>query len=317
MHSDDQGQTWSAPRTLVDTDWTDLHPTVLELQDGTLLCTFCSDHLPLACKAQFMLSHDQGQTWTEPRMPDGAIGGFGNGPAIQCADGAILWVMENRLASEGNFHLRSPGTAVYRSTDQGRTFTRWSVVPSERDVYEPSIVELPDRRLAVITRRHGDISFSDDGGKTWTPAVSTGVEMYDPHLLLLPNGVLACFHGSYHDRPGHLRVILSPDHGRTWHGPVDRCGYTIDPSVYGYCHPMLLPDGTVYLVYIHSGGHSAADARTEALWGLCVRVHDAADGIDILPAPGSPAERGIMSADLLRLETTGGDPTLGELGLLA
>ena len=31
MHSDDEGLTWSKPETLVDTDWTDLHSTILEL----------------------------------------------------------------------------------------------------------------------------------------------------------------------------------------------------------------------------------------------------------------------------------------------
>lgn len=52
---------------------------------------------------------------------------------------------------------------------------------------------------------------------------------------------------------------------------------------------MLLPDGTVYLVYLHTGGHRPGNARTEALWGLRVRVLDGADGIEVLPAPGSPA----------------------------
>jgi len=317
MHSDDQGLTWSKPETLVDTEWTDLHPTVLELDNGTLLCTFCSDSLPLRCKDYFMLSYDQGKTWIAPCSPPGAIGGFGNGPAIQCSDGTILWPVENHIASDDGFQVKSPGTAIYRSCDHGKTFERLSVAASDHDVYEPAIVELSDKRLALITRRHGEISFSDDGGKTWTKPVSTGVEMYDPHLLMMPNGILACFHGSYYyDRPGHLRVILSTDLGQTWHGPIDNCGYTIDPSVYGYCHPMLLPDGTVYLVYIHTGGHSAADARTEALWALRVRIHDNADGIDILPAPGSPAAQGNPLTGLQKLDTTGGDPELGWLGMM-
>ena len=108
---------------------------------------------------------------------------------------------------------------------------------------------------------------------------------------MLPNGILACFHGSY--QKWGIRVILSRDLGITWHGPADTYGYAVDPGVYGYSHPVLLPDGSVYVVYLHSGGHRAADARTEAIWGLKVRVPDSADGIEILPAPGSPAARGI------------------------
>ena len=58
-----------------------------------------------------------------------------------------------------------------------------------------------------------------------------------------------------------------------------------------------------------------ADPRTEALWGLRLRVHDDADGSDILPAPGSPEDLGLPPAalSLLTLRDSGGDPELGEL----
>ena len=46
MFSDDQGQTWSTPQTLIDTDCDDRHPTILELDDGTMLCTFFTSRLP-------------------------------------------------------------------------------------------------------------------------------------------------------------------------------------------------------------------------------------------------------------------------------
>jgi hypothetical protein len=162
----------------------------------------------------------------------------------------------------------------------------------------------------MMIRQEGDVCFSDDGGKSWTEPLSSGVKLFDPHLLLLPNGVLACFHGSY--QKGGLRVILSPDGGKTWRGPGENYGYQIDPGVYGYSHPMLLEDGTVYLTYIHSGGHSSADARTMAIWGIRVKVNDDADGIELLPAPGSPADRGRIGIGLETLTTDGGDPELGK-----
>ena len=52
MHSDDRGKTWSKPETLVNTELTDLHPTLLELDDGALLCTFCSDALLVVLTAE-------------------------------------------------------------------------------------------------------------------------------------------------------------------------------------------------------------------------------------------------------------------------
>src|SRR4051812_3760157 len=38
--SKDKGRTWSKPQTLIDTPADDRHPAFLQLQDGTLLCTF-------------------------------------------------------------------------------------------------------------------------------------------------------------------------------------------------------------------------------------------------------------------------------------
>jgi hypothetical protein len=60
----------------------------------------------------------------------------------------------------------------------------------------------------------------------------------------------------------------------------------VDPSVYGYCQAVELSDGSVWAVYIHTGGHSTEDARTEALWSIRLRVRPGGDGIELLPAPG-------------------------------
>jgi hypothetical protein len=58
----------------------------------------------------------------------------------------------------------------------------------------------------------------------------------------------------------------------------------------------VLDDGTVYVLYQHTGGHNMHHARTPALWGIRVRVFDSADGIEILPAPGSPEDLGYGEA---------------------
>ena len=84
--------------------------------------------------------------------------------------------------------------------------------------------------------------------------------------------------------------------------------------MYGYCHPMLLDDGTAYLVYLHTGGHRPDDACSESLFGLRVKVRDDAEGIEILPAPGSPAAAGGDTADGSghAMDGDGGDPELGD-----
>lgn len=304
--SDDEGITWSRPETLVDTKMDDRHPTILELDDGTLFCSFFCAPPTKKVRAAYILSTDGGKSWTPPRTVHPGAGGFNNGSAILLSDGTIAWAIqikdnENKFVSSG----------IFLSHDRAQTFELAAVIRSDHNLLETTIAELSDGRLMAVSRRECDICWSDDGGRTWTDPAGLGVDLFDPHLLEMSNGVLACFHGSYKARG--IRVILSPDGGNTWHGPGDHYGYRIDPSVYGYCHPMRLPDGTAYLVYLHTGGHSAADARTEALWGLRVEVNDTADGIEIQPAPGSPAAQGLPKEvlQLLTSRESGGDPVLG------
>jgi photosystem II stability/assembly factor-like uncharacterized protein len=305
MHSDDEGRTWSKPRTLVDTEDDDRHPSILELDDGTLIANFFSYRYPGVYFAKYMRSSDGGETWTEPLDPLGkpTPGAFGNGPIIQLKDGTVLWVAEGPFDSTVSFN----SIGVMRSEDRGKTFQLASVVKRDHDLNEPTVAEMPDGRLALIIRKQGDLCFSSDGGRTWEATESPSWELFDPHVLQLPNGVLACFHGSY--KKGGIRVLLSPDGGKTWNGPGEGYGYSVDPSVYGYSHPMILPDGTVYIVYLHTGGHTPHDARTEAIWGLRLRVRDDASGIEILPAPGSDAEHDALEKPVAG---SGGDPVLGD-----
>jgi Neuraminidase (sialidase) len=303
MFSDDQGKTWSKPETFINTDRDDRHPIILELDSGTLMCTFFTSQLPDGTEnprhhAKYIMSQDGGQTWTEP-TEHRPINGGSACPAIQLADGKVIWIVEQQ--GEGANALRVIG--VYGSNDRGQIFNRLSVVTACEDLNEPTIAELSDGRLVLLARRNSYICFSKDQGNSWTEPVSIGIDMFDPHFLLMPNGILACFHGSY--KTGGLRVILSPDGGQTWHGPEENLGYAVDTTVYGYSHPVLDQDGTVFCVYQSTGGHLANDARTMALWGLRLRINDTADGIEILPSP-----QGCVSKPV---DTDGGDPELGNL----
>ena len=89
--------------------------------------------------------------------------------------------------------------------------------------------------------------------------------------------------------------------------------YAVDTSVYGYSHQMVSRDGSVFCVYQSTGGHYAHDARTMALWGLRLRIHDAADGIDILSAPGSLAAKGQPALRSHTSDADGGNPELGNI----
>jgi len=261
-----------------------------------------------------MLSSDGGATWTSPLDPAGEPqeGGFGNGSAILLEDGTVLWAISGAFGdASGLARVR-----IFRSRDHAASFEVIAEVAADHDLHEPTLAALPDGRLVLASRREGDMTWSSDGGHTWSMSESIGWGLYDPHLLSLSNGVLALFAGSYH--AGGIRALLSPDGGHTWHGPGRRddnpYGYSVDPEVYGYCHPMLLEDGTAYVAYLHTGGHRPEDACSESLFALRVKVRDDAEGIEILPAPGSPAAVGrVAEADGGAAEGgDGGDPELGD-----
>jgi photosystem II stability/assembly factor-like uncharacterized protein len=288
MRSHDQGVTWTKPRTLFDTPADDRHPNCVQLPDGTILCTFFAmpgwgdfeKERDLNTHVVIVRSRDGGKTWARtPPLPSPFIGEAADGPMIVLNDGSVL------LVTYGVVKMGVPEQdAFFRSIDSGKTWKLLSVVKSDHEMSEPSVAQLPSGRLVMMTRPEGDICWSDDVGKTWTKPVSFGVRLYEPGLIALKDGTLLCIHGSY--GAGGLRAIFSTDGGATWIAPAPNYGFAVDSTVYGYGKGIELPDGSVYIVYINTGGHTTKDAQTEAIWGVRLKVRPDHSGIDILPAPG-------------------------------
>ncbi len=292
IRSSDGGATWSRPETIVDTPADDRHPNCVELPDGAVLCTFFTaagygdfeKEPDLSGHVQVIRSFDRARTWekTPRRLPSPFIGEATDGPAIVLADGSVL------LAAYGIPRMGVPEQAAFfRSTDAGATWKLLSVVKCDHEMSEPTVAQLPGGRLVAMTRPEGDIFWSDDGGSTWTPPASTGMRMYEPGLLALKDGTLLCLHGSY-GAGGGVRAIFSADGGRTWTAPAPKFGFPVDTTAYGYAKGIELPDGSVFLVYIHTGAFTTRDAQAEAIWGMRMRVRADRSGIDLLPAPGAP-----------------------------
>ncbi|MDO8587466.1 MAG: DUF6067 family protein [Armatimonadota bacterium] len=287
IRSTDGGKSWSKPETIVDTPYDDRHPNFCELPDGTLLCTFftytggdATKQPDEAHRATIVRSLDGGRTWekTPRRPPSPFFGDATDGPIITLKDGSALLAVYGGNANDENTQI-----AVFKSKNRGKTWTWLSTVKTDHEMSEPSVAQLKDGRLVLITRPEGDICWSEDGGKTWTKPVSFGVRMYEPGLLLLKDGTLLCLHGSY--GAGGLRVILSRDGGHTWLAPAPNYGFPVDTSVYGYGKCIELPDGSVFAVYINNIGLTPEDMKQQAIWGIRFRVRRDYSGIDVLPAP--------------------------------
>ena len=85
------------------------------------------------------------------------------------------------------------------------------------------------------------------------------MRMFAPSLYVLRDGTLVCLHGSYAGKGG-LRVIFSTDGGETWIAPAKDHGFLVDTS-YGYGKAMELPDGSLFITYIATGGHRPETRR--------------------------------------------------------
>jgi len=289
IRSTDGGRTWTKPATLIDTPWDDRHPNFVELPDKTLLCSFftwpgrgdLAKEPDLACRTRIIRSTDGGKTWEQKlrSLRSDFIWDATDGPPIVLADGSVLLVVYGSPAEGVPSQV-----GVFRSTDSGRTWKLLSVVKTDHEMSEPTVAQLKDGRLVMMARPEGDIAWSDDGGRTWTKPVTFGMRMFEPGLIALRDGTLLCLHGSY--GKGGFRAIFSTDGGQRWIAPSPKYGFAVDAHVYGYAKGIQLPDGSVYAVYIHTGGHRTKDAQTNAIWAIRLRVRPGHDGIDLLPASG-------------------------------
>ena len=118
----------------------------------------------------------------------------------------------------------TPSAGALISKDNGRTWkpSESSLTDSETWLIEGTMAELTNSSVLHLFRTSvGEIykSLSDDGGRTWTKASSTGLPNPNSkiHLLRLADGRLALAYN--HDRKyrANLYVAISDDDGENWH----------------------------------------------------------------------------------------------------
>ena len=148
---------------------------------------------------------------------------------------------------------------MYKRFDDGYTWKKISIIDppdwltEDEFLDEPHVIELPTGRLVGAFRIEGHkpsftigIATSDDGGKTWSDVVSTGVSGSPPHLMLHSSGALICSFGR-REPPYSERAMVSYDGGNSWEEE-----YILDESYsgdLGYPSTVELNDGSLMTVY--------------------------------------------------------------------
>lgn len=268
--SDDNGETWSKPRMVLDSHdpdlprrrsilvgnlWTDplgrlwlIFDQSMDMFDGRagVWATICEN--PDADKP----------TWSTPRRIWHGV--TLNKPTV-LSNGE--WMMPISLDQRGGFGpfkgcfaeldpMR--GANVFVSNDQGQTWQRrgMAVFP-EPDWHEHMIVERKDGSLWMLARTRRGImeSTSTDGGRTWSKPVDSQIKhpVARFHIRRLQSGkLLLVKHGDkldFHTGRVQLSAWLSDDDGQSWQG-----GLLLDERK-GISYPdgFQAPDGRIYISY--------------------------------------------------------------------
>ena len=197
---------------------------------------------------------------------------------------------------------------AFRSKDQGKTFEQLGGSDvAGRTFDEHMILELRDGRLAMYVRTNYGIgvSYSSDGGKTWSEGEDTGWGGPDSRFFIrrLKSGrILLINHWNYIGR-SHLTAMISENEGKTWPYKL----LLDDRQSVSYPDAVEAPDGNIYIVYDRERDcflHSLADAYACAREILTARITEADILAGTLVSDGSYRQRVVSKLG----EYADGDP---------
>jgi len=243
--STDGGKTWGNYRVVAKPasgEISAFSPNLLRLKDGRLLFVYMR-YLSFA-KAQnkyppattvAMISEDDGKSF----RPLATI--LNEQPITVCshslkqlASGRIVLPLNRDLSKKGQPDHWEAGLAY--SDDGGKSWKQsdgWVDAP-KRGAMEPHVEEVkPDQLLMVMRTQMGAVYRADshDGGKTWSKAVSLGIEAPEscPELYRVPKSgdLLLIWNGARYDpkwashfgKRTPLSSAISKDGGKTWSKP--------------------------------------------------------------------------------------------------
>ncbi|MBN2584287.1 MAG: exo-alpha-sialidase [Planctomycetes bacterium] len=272
--SEDQGVTWSDTFTLQENIGriNCMSASLLVLPSGRILLAFGrKDREDELLHGMVKWSDDAGRTWSEPRdiTRGEAYWCHTNDRLVRLASGRILYPMseDSRV-----------GCHVWLSDDDGRSWrpSESGIVPPAGVAYEePTVVEMPDGRLAMFIRTDtGNVhtALSDDGGLTWRPWKTHAPDMCGhkdcgPNAARSPSmvkrvpgtGDLLLVWNNNHVRTP-LVAAVSRDNAETWGPP--RTIEPMDgwPPRLTHAYPSLaFQDDCVHLTYWETHAHEQAE----------------------------------------------------------
>ncbi len=252
VYSYDDGRSWTVPQIVADTGYDDRDPSVVQLEDGRILCNFFA-LTPDGVSGERLVtklteSADGGLTWSAPVT---VYEGYAVSSPIRVLSNGTLLMPLYRQANN------TAWGAAGLSYDQGVTWEKPVTIPRNgfRLDAETDIIQRNDGTLYAVQRYEMAYSVSADYGKTWSPSRSIGFHGQCPYLYRAPNGVVVmALREELSATQTTIRVSL--DDCKTWSKPV-----VVDNVPGAYASIAGRRDGSLLILYYEEGSGSNIRAR--------------------------------------------------------
>jgi len=263
--------TWSAPTELVrERETPSWNPVYFYTKDKRLWLYYKYGTSPMTWSAGRRYSDDDGKTWSAPEhLPAGLYGPIRAKPLV-LNDGTLV-------SGTSVESYRSWSVWIERSTDNGKTFTKFgpitvpesaykmpgqstppNQVPGSNDwkqtdgIIQPSVVSLGKKHLRLYARstaRIGKIAIADsfDDGKTWTQA--RPIDVLNPNsgidAITLRDGRVVLIYNNTSSGRTPLNLAVSKD------GEKFNRFYDLENTPGEYSYPALIQgkNGDLHITY--------------------------------------------------------------------
>lgn len=250
VRSKDEGKTWSAAETVIDSPIDDRDPSIAQLSDGRLVVTYMSydpKRRPATHEVFLLWSSDDGKTWGAPQPIDTPLKGNEavSEPVRELPDGTLLLPLYGALEPG-----QKDSTVVMRSHDGGKTWPEHTLVrlPAEH-LHEPSVVRLPSLLDWLPPEVPPDHWAAESVALLYRMGVLEG---YPPEARDHTAG-LPPTRSSGSAPPGKLLMFIRPrmhlcestDNGKSWSAPQPM-------AIPGHApYPLLTSKGVLLLAFRH------------------------------------------------------------------